>query len=281
MGLRVRHLPVFVKLASVAFVVAIVAALAAVALGVTARFTNWVAADGKHINIVWISDGLPPLPAAELAVARKHRTRDGSHLRHQNGCNCALVFWKTPADASADTRFADLMAGFNGCTDVTIDCCVSDAAGETWLLGSGKDENERGEMIDGPQYRAIGCLRGRMHARAPIGGLIDCERLYQDLVQRIENPDVRQKMATDWIDFALGRMDPDVVTCSGLIGQCILRQPSSPLAAALRKAMKERVTYGEITPNDLARTVAIAETGRPDAQFTQTPVLRAFWNAVR
>jgi hypothetical protein len=41
------------------------------------------------------------------------------------------------------------------------------------------------------------------------------------------------------------------------------------------------VTYGEITPNDLARTVAIAETGRPDAQFTQTPVLRAFWNAAR
>ena len=281
MGLRVRHLPIFVKLASVAVVVAIVAALGAVALGVTARFTSWAATDGKHINIAWTTDGQPLLSPVEAAVAKKRRTRDASHLHHQTGCDCALVFWKTPANPGADTRVADFLAGFNGCTDVTIDCCVSDANGATWLMGSGKGENEKGELIDGPQYRAIACLRGRVRARAPIGGLIDCERLYRDLAERIADPHIRQKTAADWVDFALGRTDPNVVTCSGVIGECILRQPSSQLAAALRQAMKQRVTYGEITPNDLARTVAIAETGRPGAQFIQTPVLRAFWNAVR
>jgi hypothetical protein len=277
---RLRHFPAFLKMASIALVVVIVLTLAAVVLGITTRFSTWVASDGKHINIAWTSDGLTALPPAELAMARKLRTRDGSHLRHQKGCNCAQVFWKSPPDAGMDTKVADFLAGFNGCTDVTIDCCVSDAKGVTWLMGSGRDNNEQG-LVDGPQYRAMTCLRGRMRARVAIGGAIDCERLYQDLKQRIEDPHIRQKMATDWVDFALGRTDPDVVTCSGLIGQCILRQPQSRMGMALRQAIKERITYGELTPNDLARAVAIEEADRPGAEFSQTPVFKALWNAVR
>ena len=45
--------------------------------------------------------------------------------------------------------------------------------------------------------------------------------------------------------------------------------------------MKGRLTYGELTPNDLARALAIQEAGRPGAQFSQTPVFRVLWNAVR
>ena len=271
--------PRFVKMVPVALVAAIIAALTAIAVGVTAHLTTWVASDGKHVNIVWTSDGLPPLSVAELAIAQKHRTRDGSRLRHQKGCNCALVFWKTTADPGLDTRIVDLLAGFNGCTHVTIDCCVSDSSGP-WMIESGQGENEQG-VVDGPQYKAMAAWRGRMRARVPISGLIDCERLYQDLARRIADPRVHQKSLAYWADFALGRTDPDVVTCSGLIGQCILLQPGSRLAGALRQAMKERVTYGELTPNDLARAIAIEEAGQPGAQFSQTPVLSALQNAFR
>ena len=260
------------------FVVAgVVVAVLATAL--TAHVSHWVATDGKHVNIAWAGDGLPPLSPTEQDIAERHRTRDGSRLHHQKGCNCALVFWKAVPDPGMDTRVVDLLAGFNGCTHVTIDCCMSDATG-LWMIESGEGENDRGK-VDGPQYTAIGRWQGRWRARVPIGGMIDCERLYQDLARQIADPRVRQKSPADWLDFALGRTDPNVVTCSGLIGECILRQPESPLARALRRAMKERITYGELTPNDLARAMAIEDAQRPGAQFWQTPVLNALSNALR
>jgi hypothetical protein len=276
---RLRHLPAFLKVTSVALVVAVLAALAVIAIGSTARVSNWAVAGGKHVNVTWTSDGLTPLTPLEEAAAQKHRTRDGSRLRHRKGCNCALVFWKVTSNPRLDARISDLLAGFNGCTHVTIDCCVSDASGP-WMIESGQGENEQG-VVDGPQYKAIANWRGRMCVRVPIGGLIDCERLHQDLAQRIADPRVRQKGLAYWLDFALGRTDPNVVTSSGLIGQCILRQPSSPLAAALRQAMRERITYGELLPNDLARAMAIEQAGRPGSQFDLTPVLSALWNAFR
>jgi hypothetical protein len=276
---RLRHLPAFVKTALVVLVVAIVAALAALAVGATAHFSNWVVADGKHVNIAWTSDGLTPLAPAELAIAQRLRTRDGSRLQHRKGCNCALVFWKLTADPGFDARIVDFLAGFNGCTHVTIDCCVSDASGP-WMIESGQGQNDRGP-VEGPQYKAMAAWRGRIRARVPIGDFIDCERLHRDLAERIANPRVHQKGLEYWADFALGRTDPNVVTCSGLLGQCILRQPSSPLAAALRQAIKERITYGELTPNDLARAMAILQADRPGAQFSQTPFLSALWNSIR
>jgi len=248
-------------------------------MGATAHLTNWVAADGKHVNIAWSTDGLSELPPDELALAQKLRTRDGSRLQHRKGCNCALVFWKTTANPGFDARIVDFLAGFNGCTHVTIDCCVSDAHGP-WMIESGDGENDQGP-VNGPQYKSLAAWRGRIRARVPIGDSIDCERLYQDLESRIADPRVRQKGLEYWADFATGRTDPNVVTCSGLLGQCILRQPSSRLAVALRQAMKERVTYGELTPNDLARTMAILQSDQPGAQFSQTPVLTALWNAIR
>ena len=263
----------------IALVVAVIACVAALVMALTAHVSHWVVMDGQHVNIAWTGDGLPPLSLAEQAIAEKHRTRDGSHLHHQQGCNCALVFWKAVPDPGMDTRVVDFLAGFNGCTHVTIDCCVSDATGP-WMIESGEGENDQGE-VNGPQYTAIGRWQGRWRARVPIGGMIDCERLYQDLARQIADPRVRQKSPADWMDFALGRTDPNVVTCSGLIGECILRQPASPLAVALHQAMKERITYGELTPNDLARAMAIEDASRPGAQFWQTPVLNALWAALR
>jgi hypothetical protein len=276
---RLRHLSASVKPALVGLAAAILAAFAVIGMGLTARFSTWAAGDGKLVDIAWTSDGQRLLTPSEQAAADRHRTRDSARLHHRTGCNCALVFWKMPTEPSLDTRIVNLLAGFNGCTHVTIDCCTSDASGP-WVIESGRGENEHG-AVDGPQYKAMAYWRGRMRARVPIGGLIDCERLYRDLEQRVSDPRVRQKSLAYWQDFALGRTDPDVLTCSGLIGQCILRQPSTPLAAALHQAMQERFTYGELAPNDLALAIAILQAGQPGAQFTQTPVMSGLWNAIR
>lgn len=270
---RVRSL--FLKAASITALVVLALILAG-----AARFLIWAAAGGRHVSFAWTSDVLPPLSPREQAIAEKHRTRDSSVLEHRKDCNCSLTFWKVTADPGFDSRIVNFLAGFNGCSHVSMDCCLSDASG-SWMIESGLGENKKGIVLDGPQYKAVAAWQGRTRARVPIGGLIDCERLHQDLARRVEDPTVRQKGLGDWADFAIGRTRPDRLTCSGLIGQAILLQPQSALAAGLRQAMKERITYGEITPSDLARAVAIEEAGRPGAQIRLTPVIEALWNAIR
>jgi len=262
------------RTASVVLVGVILAGLSLLAIGAIARLSWWVVGGGKHVSINWTSDGLSPLSPVEQAKADNQAIRDRSRLQHQKDCTCALVFFKITANPGLDARIVDLFAGFNGATHVSLDCCVSDVSGP-WMIDSDQG------IADGPEYKGFRAWQGRWRARVPISDLIDCERLYQDLAERIADPRVRQKGLAYWTDFALGRTDPNVVTCSGLIGQCILRQPSSRLAAALRQAIQERITYGELTPNDLARAVAIEEAAQPGAQFIQTPWLNAVWNAVR
>ncbi len=253
----------------------ILAAFALIAAAIAVHLIRWIAAGGKHVSVAWTGDGLPPLSPGEASAAQKLRTRDPSNLRHRPGCNCSLLFWKIDSSPGLDSRLVNLMAGFNGVAHVSVDCCVSDSNG-SWVI-----ESDAAGSVDGPHYVPVTFWRGRMRARVDISALIDCEMLYRDLAGIIADPRVRQKGIRHWADFSLGRTDPHTVTCSELIGRCILRQPSSSLATVLRQAMKERLTYGEIAPNDLARAVAILQAGRQEAQFTQTPVLRALWNALR
>ncbi len=259
--------------------VCLLAGLGAIGVGIAAHTTTWIAADGKHVVIPWTADSRPPLSEAEQIAENGRRTRDAAHLTRRRGCNCSLVFWKETANSSVDSKIVNFLAGFNGCTHVTVDCCVSDPSGPM-LIESGHSEGGRG-VIDGPQYLPWRRLQGRTSARVYLGGLLDCDRLYQDLARQIADASVRQKSPADWMDFAMGRTDPKVVTCSGLIGECVLRQPSSPLAAALRQAMEERITYGELTPNDLARAVAIEQAGSDGPRFERIPVFKALFSAMK
>lgn len=275
----VRTLLRFSRTVFVALGICILIALGLIGVAIAAHTTSWIAADGKHVVIPWTRDPRPQLTDAEQAVEDRLRTRDVSRVTRRKGCNCSLLFWKMTEHAGADSNMVNFLAGFNGCTHVSVDCCVS-AAGGPVVIASEPGDADRG-VIDGPQFIPLHHWQGRTYARVYLGGLLDCERLYRDLAAKIADPGVRHKTPGDWMDFALGRTDPRVVTCSGFIGECILRQPSSPLAAALRQAMKERITYGELTPNDLARAVAIEQAGSAGPRFERIPVLSALINAVK
>jgi hypothetical protein len=274
-----RSLSDVVKAVCWSLIILVLVGMAAIAVGVTAHVTSWMASDGKHVNIPWTNDSRPRLTPAEKAAENVRRTRDGSRFLHRKDCNCSLVFWKIAPESGVDAHIINLLAGFNGCTHVVIDCCVSDSTGP-WMIESSQDDTDKG-VIDGPQYTPLRYWQGRPYARAFIGGLIDCERLREDLVSVISNSKVRHKTGAYWMDYAFGRTDPNVVTCSSLSGQCILRQPSSSLAVALRRAMRERITYGELTPNDLARAIAMVQAPALTlgaSRFTRVPILGALLN---
>jgi hypothetical protein len=91
---------------------------------------------------------------------------------------------------------------------------------------------------------------------------LDAGVLLADLCAAIENPAVRHKGAAP-IGYLAGRTGPNRVTCSGLIGQAVLRQPESPYGQALRESLRRRWTYGEITPADLARAAHLVHAAAP------------------
>jgi hypothetical protein len=112
---------------------------------------------------------------------------------------------------------------------------------------------------------------------ANIAKILDCQKLLNDLRLLIDDAKVRHKGPEHFLSLMLDR-DEDLVTCSGLIGKCILRQPASRLAALLRQATCERVTIGEIAPNDLARALALGHVPaepQPLRSFRTGPV----WDA--
>jgi hypothetical protein len=93
----------------------------------------------------------------------------------------------------------------------------------------------------------------------------------------VENPAIHQKKAADWMSHLTGSADGNLVTCSGMVARCISLQPATRLAQALDDALRERLTYGEVTPNDLARAMAIAHV----AGFYTEPVSQVWGRAVR
>ncbi|MEQ1948838.1 MAG: hypothetical protein ABL995_16730 [Bryobacteraceae bacterium] len=110
--------------------------------------------------------------------------------------------------------------------------------------------------IDGPHYMPASSNGHSAWAPVRIEPFVNVDRLRADLEAAIAEPSILHRRL-DPIGYLLGHVRPDRVTCSGLIGTAILRQELSPFATALRKALRERMTWGEITPADLARAAAI------------------------
>jgi hypothetical protein len=205
----------------------------------------WIAHGGTHVFIPWHDTSAPRLTPAELQTLNLLRTRGGAQLHAQQPCECAIVFWHVQSGGGFDTWAINAMAGFNGLSHVTVDCCV-EGANERWLIGSGQGATASG-YLDGPYYLPMKIGTGRISARANIAKMLDCQKLLNDLRRLIDDSRVRHKGPDHFLSLMLDR-DDDLVTCSGLIGKCILRQPASRLAALRRQAIRERVTWASLRP---------------------------------
>jgi hypothetical protein len=237
---------------------------------------GWIARGGTHVFIPWVDSATPRLTLAELETLNLLRTRSGAQLHAQRPCECAIVFWHVQAGSGFDTWAINAMAGFNGLSHVTVDCCL-EGANERWLIGSGQGSTASG-YLDGPHYLPSKIGTGRISARVNIAKMLDCQKLLNDLRLLIDDARVRHKGPEHFLSLIFDR-DDNLVTCSGLIGKCILRQPATRLAALLRQSVRERVTIGEIRPNDLARALAlghVSEERQPSRSFRTGPV----WDAL-
>lgn len=222
-----------------------------------ARLTLWVVRGGSRVVIPWSRQSMPRYSV----FACRRRTREGSLLRSCNPTNCSLFFWKRRSwnghfghRKKAEALWDDLLTFFTGVKTVAVHWSHQ-TNGEPWVMTSGRFCRGK-TMGHGPHYAPLSSFAGAAIARVNVSAYIDGAQLLEDLRLRISDPAIRAT-GVDVISFVFGLTRPDRVTCSGLIGRSILRQTSSPLAGALRHALHERVTYGEITPADLARAAAI------------------------
>lgn len=215
-----------------------------------ARLVIWISRGGECVVFPWRS----AVHAPGSPVALRRCTRDGSKLSIRGDGGCSLVFWKRPRRAGLAAFLCDAITGFTGIYTVAADCSL-EAEGERWLMKSAPlDVGNR--RIDGPHYVPLSAGTAAVMTRVDVSGHIDSTRLLRDLAERIASPAVRHK-GSNPLPYIFGLTHPDRVTCSSFIGLAILRQESSPLARALRQALAERFTYGEISPSDLARAMAI------------------------
>ena len=216
------------------------------------RFLVWTWRGGSRVVVPWNEAHLPQFPV----LAQRRRTRDGSLLSVREPGFCQLLFWKLPRGKIGLTPLlADAVTGWTGIWAVAVDCSL-ESKGEPWVITSG--EFRLGEMrLSGPHYAPLAACPGSALARIDISLYIDASRLLVDLRTSIANPAIRHNGARETLDFLLGRVREDRVNCSGLAGRAILKQPSSPMAKALRQAMRDRFVWGDVTPADLARATAI------------------------
>lgn len=232
-----------------------------------ARLGMWIYRGGGSVIIPWTVTSPPPWsPFAHL-----RRTRDGSKFSVRNEGSCCLIFWKLPPRPGLGAFLGDAISGFAGICTVAADCSL-ESQGEPWLIKSGPWSIQN-RLISGPHYMALAACPLPVMARVDISEFIDARQLLRDLQERISCPAVRHKSANPLL-YLLGSTRPDRVTCSSLIGLAILRQDSTPLERALRLALRERFTYGEITPADLARALAILGLS---PQGTKEPIRTAPW----
>jgi len=214
------------------------------------RLGVWICRGGGPVVMPWSTAALPARsPFAQLLC-----TRDASKLAPCSSGSCALVFWKRPRGAGLAAFLCDAITGFTGIYTVAADCSL-EAAGELWLMKSAPLD-VRSRRINGPHYMPLSACTATVMTRVDVSGHIDGNRLLCDLEERISCSTVRHK-GSNPLPYLFGRTHPDRVTCSSFIGLAILRQESAPLARALRQALDERFTYGEISPPDLARAMAI------------------------
>jgi hypothetical protein len=234
------------------------------------RFAGWALRGGSQVRVPWTAEGIP----RASRFAERRRTRDGAFLQTADPSQCSLVFWRRSRGCGLDPILRDAITGLTGIETIAADFSL-EGRGERWLITS-TSLQRKGLSMDGPHYEPWSACAGSAVARVNLSAHLDAARLLADLEERIGDPAVRHQRAPwafvfGWTSVgwtSVGRACSRRVTCSGLIGEAILRQAASPAAAALRQALKERFTYGEITPADMARCASIlglreTRTGQP------------------
>ncbi len=226
---------------------AILAALfGALLLGLSIRLFCWILRGGSRVVVPWPDRGMPNF----FSFSQRMRTRDGSRLALREPGYCALLIWKAPEAFVLLDRFT----GSTGVRSVAAD--FSHTCGkESWLITSHAIAVRKWN-IDGPHFVPLSACDRSGRVRVDVSSCIDARRLLSDLERSVYQSSIRHR-GLDPLGYLLGVTRSDRVTCSGLIGGAILHQVDAPLAEALRQALRERLTYGEITPTDLARAVAI------------------------
>ena len=216
------------------------------------RFLVWIQRGGSRVVVPWDKAHLP----RSSVFARRRLTRDGAFLSVREPDSCQLLFWKRPRGAvGVSPLLADAVTGWTGIWSVAVDCSL-ESQSEPWVITSG--EFRLGTMrVSGPHYAPLSACHGSALARIDISSYIDASKLLADLRASIGDPAIRHNGVRETLNFFLGRVREDRVNCSSLAGRAILKQPSSPMARALRQALRDRFTYGDITPADLARAAAI------------------------
>ncbi len=222
------------------------ALLGVLIIGILARLCWWILRGGSRVVIPWTN----PRNPQGRSLSQRLRTRVGSHLTLRDPGYCALVFWKAPRGF----LLLDLLTGAAGVRGVGADFSHT-CANESWLITSHAIVAPRWS-VDGPHFAPLSACYGPAQVRVNISSFIEVPRLLSDLEEFVYRPSIRHR-GFDLPGYLLGLPGRNRVTCSGLIGGAILRQDTAPLARALRQALRERFTYGEITPADLARAVAI------------------------
>jgi len=233
------------------------------------RYAIWLCRGGARIEVPWSSESSPPY--SPFAHRRRTRSRPAAALP---GTPCALLFWKRTPEAGLDDVLFDIFTGFTGIATVALDFGL-ETGPSRWVITCGRFKL-RGRELDGPHYAPIEACQGASLARVDIAAAIDPGKLLSDLEAVIADSKVRHKGSAP-LSYFLGITPQNRVTCSSLIGRAILRQPSQPLAQALRQALKERFTYGEIAPADLARAAAILNLSIqevPAKRIRAVPILK-------
>jgi hypothetical protein len=224
--------------------------LAAAALFPVLRFAYRVWSNGDTVTIPWSARS----PTAFSPLAGCLRTRDAARLSLREPGRCALIFMKRPRRCRFDLALLDALTGFAGAFSTAVD--LSQRAGVRGCVSTSHALQVRHGQIDGPHFAPLAACEPDGFGSVDIARHSDARHLAADLERSIQNPAIRHKRFAPF-SYLFGRTRADRVTCSGLIGQAILCQPLSPLARALHRALRERFTYGEITPADLARAAAI------------------------
>lgn len=251
-------------------VLAAVPAVCLVAFGLfhLCRYPIWAWQRGVRIEVPWSAE-----TPRHSAFAQRRRTRSGIGANQTPAAKCLLLCWRLEPDAKLGELLVDAVTGSARIATVALDFGLQ-SRGVHWIITSG-EYYFRGREICGPHYAPVEANRGSALARINIAGVIDSARLLAELQAMISDPRIRHKSDAA-VSYILGTTREDWVTCSSMIGRAILKQEFQPLARALRQALKERFTYGEISPADLARAAAILNLRTDEIPSRQVRVIPIF-----
>jgi hypothetical protein len=223
--------------------------LAAVAPFLPLRFAYWIWKGGETVAIPWSAR----TTARFRPSANRFRTRDSAGLSLREPGRCALIFMRRPRRYNFDLALSEVLNRWTGAFSTAVD--LSHRDGDRGYVITSHALRIRHLQIDGPHFAPLAACAPEGFVSIDISRHIDARQLAADLERSIQNRAIRHRRFAPF-SYLFCRTRTDRVTCSGLIGQAILRQPLSPLAEALGRALRE-FTYGEITPADLAHAAAI------------------------